>query len=339
MKLASTSLDNTAIIPHPNRPMHLLSPDSERFLQSLPFWNPGEILLSIKPAGEGNMNAVFRIKTNQRSVIAKQSFPFVRKFPQIQAPIDRIHSEYQFLRLIEIVGPIKDRSPKVLAYFEKEHLMILEDLGEGSDFSFLYQKDQQFDQEKAGELLGYLNHLHQVEAPYFPDNLPMRKLNHEHIFHFPFQEENGFDLDQVLPGMQDLALKYKKNQELKTIITKLGRRYLSRGKILLHGDYYPGSWLQTASGTKIIDPEFGFLGDAEFDLGVFMAHLYFAGLQTDQIDQIMTSYIHPVDHELVSRYAGVEIMRRLIGIAQLPLSHSLDERANLLTKAEELIRS
>jgi 5-methylthioribose kinase len=37
----------------------------------------------------------------------------------------------------------------------------------------------------------------------------MRKLNYEHIFEYPFREENGFDLDTVQEGLQAVAM-YKK---------------------------------------------------------------------------------------------------------------------------------
>jgi 5-methylthioribose kinase len=55
---------------------------------------------------------------------------------------------------------------------------------------------------------------------------------------------------------KDLALKQK--------LSVLGSLYLSKGKYLLHGDYYPGSWFKTADG-KVIDPSF-FYGLREFDL-------------------------------------------------------------------------
>ena len=52
-------------------------------------------------------------------------------------------------------------------------------------------------------------------------------------------------------------------------------RYLAHeGSSLIHGDLFPGSLLQTGSGElRVIDPEFCFCGDPEFDIGVFYAHL------------------------------------------------------------------
>jgi 5-methylthioribose kinase len=39
---------------------------------------------------------------------------------------------------------------------------------------------------------------------------------------------------------------------------------------------FPGSWLKAADGLRVIDPEFCFLGDPEFDCGILAAHLMIA---------------------------------------------------------------
>ena len=43
------------------------------------------------------------------------------------------------------------------------------------------------------------------------------------------------------------------------------------------------------------------------------------------------------DGSLMSKFAGIEIIRRLIGLAQLPLELSLEERLELLDSAYELV--
>ena len=68
--------------------------------------------------------------------------------------------------------------------------------------------------------------------------------------------DNGFDLNTIQNGLQELSLKYKDNEQLKRTVEKLGKLYLGIGRTLVHGDYYPGSWLKTKTGVKIIDPEF-----------------------------------------------------------------------------------
>jgi 5-methylthioribose kinase len=217
--------------------------------------------------------------------------------------------------------------------------MLLEDLGEGSDYLSIYGRARQLQPNELIHLVEYLMHLHQVQVTEFPDTDGMRILNHEHIFEFPFLEENGFNLDQIQPGLQEASLPYKRDAVLKAKIHLLGQRYLKTGKTLIHGDFYPGSWLEVSSGIKIIDPEFGGLGDAEFDLGVFLAHLDLAQQDERQSKLVQETYTIPLDWSLVAKYRGVELLRRLIGIAQLPVTLSLDEKKSLLARARTYLLS
>ena len=169
----------------------------------------------------------------------------------------------------------------------------------------------------------------------------MRALNHEHIFNFPFEEENGFNLDDVESGLQQVSLLYKKDTFLKEKIKKCGALYLAKGNHLLHGDFYPGSWLKVGQALKIIDPEFGFVGPTEFDLGVLVAHMMMAQQTPDTINAILDGYQQGPNfsESLLAQFAGIEIMRRIIGIAQLPLSLDLTQKKRLLLKAAYWIQN
>lgn len=306
-------------------------------LQKLSFWNTGEKLLSSEPAGESNMNLVLRIRTNERNIILKQSKSYVRKYPQIPAPIERIGVEHTFLKLISKDEILSYQAPKVLHFGGEEHILITGDFGKSSDFSGVYSGKKELQQAEIKELTAFLSRLHDLRVDNFPENMAMRRLNHEHIFNFPFLEENGFDLDQVQEGLQEISLIFKRDQRLKTEIERPGKRYLSQGNTLIHGDFYPGSWLDTQSGIKIIDPEFGFLGDREFDLGVFLAHLDLSQQTAELKNIVLETYSHPVDLKLVNQYRGVEILRRLIGIAQLPLNLDLRQKQALMETGRNLV--
>ena len=308
-------------------------------LQKLGFWQSGEKISQISVPGESNMNLVLRIQTNQGSYILKQSKSYVRKYPQIPAPISRIEIEYRFLELLSTDPYLASLSPKVLHYDSTDHLMLLEDLGEGSDYLSIYGGLRQLQPDELIRLVQYLMHLHQLQIADFPNTDGMRTLNHEHIFEFPFLEENGFNLNDIQSGLQEVSIPFKRDAVLKAKIHSLGMRYLEAGKTLMHGDFFPGSWLQVASGIKIIDPEFGGLGDPEFDLGVFLAHLDLAQ-QDEQLSKLVReTYTLPLDWSLVQQYRGVELLRRLIGIAQLPVSLSLDEKKSLLALAKTYLLS
>ena len=57
---------------------------------------PDETIERSERAGDGNMNLVLRVVTNRRSLIVKQSRPWVEKYPQIAAPAERIAAEIRF---------------------------------------------------------------------------------------------------------------------------------------------------------------------------------------------------------------------------------------------------
>ena len=116
-------------------------------------------------------------------------------------------------------------------------------------------------------------------------------------------------------------------------MSTLGEIYLKDdGGVLLHGDYYPGSWLKTESGFRVIDPEFCFAGPQEFDLGVVAAHWIFCGGKADAstIDRVTQTIAGDISLERVKGFAGAEIVRRLIGVAQLPLDADLGRRTEWL---------
>ncbi len=295
-----------------------------------------ETLQSIQKPGDGNMNVVLRIITNKRSFILKQSRPYVAKYQDIGAPLARIDVEYQFYRTVK--DPLaQSHFPAILAYDPSHYLLQMEDLGDCRDMTYWYQ-EREIQQEALDHLIDLLSIIHAQEVPpNYPKNLELRQLNHQHIFVLPFLEDNGFGLDDVQKGLQALSLPYKKDAEVKALVATIGDRYLEEGNTLLHGDYYPGSWMSKKGKVFVIDPEFSFAGFPEFDLGVMAAHAIMATADKKYLKVILREYQGTADASLVSQVAGVEIMRRLIGLAQLPMERSLDEKEYLLRTARQMI--
>jgi 5-methylthioribose kinase len=298
-----------------------------------------EEILSAEKPGEGNMNYTRRIRTGQRSFILKQARAYVEKYPSIAAPRERAVIESQFYGIVSADERLRSMMPALHGSDPDNSLLLLEDLGESSDYTFLYQPGGRMAEEELRALMGYASVLHghftAERVPFRIDNRAMRELNAEHIFRYPLMEENGFNLDAVTPGLQALAMSYKTDAALKRQVASLGERYLGPGEHLLHGDFYPGSWLRSAEGPKVIDPEFCFMGFAEFELGVSLAHLKMAQQPRSVVEAIREAYVPPArfDDTLYHQFAGVEIIRRLIGLAQLPLPLPLEEKERLLREA------
>ena len=290
------------------------------------------------------MNYVLRIKSEQGSFVIKQARPWVEKFPQLAAPVERVKVEALFYDLVQRDPFFSQNTPRLLGWDPENHVLAMEDLGEGSDFLSLYQKGQVLENEILDKLTSFISHLHNLSFEEkdrldFPENKDLRLLNHEHIFDFPYQVENGFDLNTIQPGLQELAMTYKTDATLKARIAAIGLHYLGRGNQLIQGDYYPGSWLKAGGVIYVIDPEFAFFGPAEFDVAVFVAHLKMAQIPEEQIRRFLVTYQRPpgFDNHLCQAFSGVEIMRRLIGIAQVPVDLNLEEKRTLMDEAKSMI--
>ncbi|MCH3885497.1 phosphotransferase [Tenacibaculum aquimarinum] len=310
----------------------------KKLLQKIDFFTDNnENIIKVTKPGEGNMNVVLRVKTNLRSFIVKQSRPFVQKYKSIDAPIERIDVEYQFYKTIANNAILNKCLPKILQYNAENHLLILEDLGECEDMTNLYNSDK-IEIQQLELLINVIANIHNSKTTKnYPENKGLRVLNHQHIFELPFIENNGFSLNEIQPGLEELSIPYKKDILLKERIKEVGNTYLSEGKTLLHGDYYPGSWMRKDNDIYIIDPEFSFLGFAEFDLGVLAAHAILISQNKTVFSVIEKNYPNKIDSKLLNQVAGIEIMRRLIGLAKLPISLTIKEKEELLKTAYSLV--
>jgi 5-methylthioribose kinase len=315
--------------------------ETERYVIARGLVGADALPIAVERAGAGNMNLALRVMPAVGpSFILKQGRPWVEKYKQIPAPSERTLVEAGFYSLVQGDPFLAGRMPAILDFDRDNLVLILEDVGDG-DFTSLYT-DATIAVTTVGALLEWLERL--AAAPVPDTNRPllanraMRALNHEHIFTLPLLENNALDLDRITPGLADAANELMRNSAYCEAVAALGSRYLADGDRLVHGDYFPGSWLKTADGVRVIDPEFCFLGDPEFDCGVMVAHLMIARCEPDLLEMVAASVIRRrLDSALVAAYAGVEIMRRLIGVAQLPLTDDIDRKRALLERSRTLV--
>ncbi len=307
----------------------------------------GERVASCSKAGEGNMNLTLRVllasPAGQRTLIVKQSRPWVEKYDFIAAPWDRANVEAAFLQKVATVPVLAARMPAVIAADADARVLVMHDLGAGSDFFSLYQ-DATIAPETLAALARWLGTLHMTfrgaqDAALV--NREMRRLNHAHMFVIPLTDPTTMNLAQFDSDLPEAAAELRGDANYRQIVAGAGERYLHDGACLLHGDFFPGSWLQTGNGGAtsdvfVIDPEFCFFGEAEFDLGVAVAHFALAQTPRATAETFLKSYGEPFDRARLGINAGIEVMRRLIGVAQLPLGQSLD-RVALLRRSHRAV--
>lgn len=315
----------------------------ENYLKAKGWMSDEESIHTTERPGEGNMNFTLRIDTGSRTFIIKQSRDYVEKFPQVAAPKERALQEAHFYQFINEKEDLSAMMPVLKGIDEENSIIMMDDLGEGSDYTFLYQEGKSIPEKELLSILDFAISLHsqfKVDAVKDPiRNREMRKLNHEHMFIYPYVDDNGLDLNQVVPGLKEVASSFKQDAALKMEIEKMGDLYLKDGDSLLHGDYFPGSWLNTKQGVKIIDPEFCFFGPPEFEIGIMIAHLKMADQPQALIDKAISYYQSKatLDTVLQEKFTATEILRRILGLAQLPLEIDLNQRKNLLEEARAML--
>ena len=309
----------------------------EKYLKKeLNIFSSDEQIHNIEVPGEGNMNVVLRVETNKKSFILKQSRPYVNKYPNIKNSEKRIIVEDQFYELI-IKSEIQKFFPKKIDFIKKDLILLIEDLGQCRDMSYLYSS-KNMNLDHFNSLIYILESIHKTKVNSFPSNYSLKELNHEHIFVLPFQK-NDFQLDDIQSGLKKLSTYITNDSNINDVVKRIGDMYLKVGNTLLHGDYYPGSWMEKDDNVYIIDPEFSHLGFKEFDLGVMAAHLTIITESEDYLNKIIKAYSENIDKSIFYKVSGIEIIRRIIGLAQLPLDMSLNAKEKLLNIAKKMILS
>lgn len=279
-----------------------------------------EPVLDVSPAGEGNMNLVLRIRTDRQSRVLKLASPFVERYPSIPAPVERSSVEARFYAVVERCPTVRDAMPRLLASDADAPALWFEDLGDTADLTEAYRRSPVAGHE-VDAIVAWMSALHALEVPADPilANRAMRALNHEHVFALPFDPSSGVDLDGWVPGLADLAHPLRSHATFRGRVALLGERYLADGTTLVHGDLHLGSVVRAPAGLRVLDPEFAFLGEPEWDPALLVAHLVLAGGAPEAVlRRVIAGYVRPLDHDLVRAFAGIEILRRLLGVARVP---------------------
>jgi 5-methylthioribose kinase len=317
--------------------------DLAAYLKNAGFLSIDEQVQSVTRAGDGNMNCTVRVTTRPRSFIVKQSRPWVEKYPQFDAPWDRALREIEFYQLVTGHVGVADRMPRLLFAERAARLLVIEDLGVSKDLSGIY-RGAILNLDTVDTLADYLSSLHHDfcgQSTRHPlPNREMRALNHAHIFEIPLEANNGLALDDLMPGLEAAADRLRSDCDYVSTVRRLGTEvYLADGDTLVHGDFFPGSFLETPAGPKVIDPEFACFGRSEVDGGMFLAHLLLGAQPPGIAARFLERYRPPADHDVnaMLQLAGIEVMRRLIGYAQLPLACGLEERRSLLRRSRDLV--
>ncbi len=186
-------------------------------------------------------------------------------------------------------------------------------------------------------------------------NNPLCDTTKTYVFSEPFMKHgNTNDIFELSKEFVDHEV--YQDHELFNQIEKLKRQFINKKQALIHGDLHTGSIFVKESSIIIFDYEFAFYGPVGFDIGNLLAHLIFSWLHAKELGQkkefldwventigqiidkfkkkfvsqfienynkdghysseYISTYVDDIIHDTAS-FAGVELIRRVIGIAHV----------------------
>lgn len=311
-----------------------------------------DTVLRFEEIGDGNLNFVYRVfdaMHPEHSLVLKQAPPYIKILgPNYPLSPERLTYES---RALEIHNRLASGVVPAQYYFDSENAVIaMEDLQ-----GYHLLRDELIEgnvkeaiSEQIGRFMGIVHSQTHVknldsgsENKYKMEfaNAVMQAITADYVFTLPYTEHatnfytNGLEPDVKCLKMDEVFL--QQTQHLKAV-------FVSAQQGLTHGDLHTGSVMVKGNSAKVIDSEFAFYGPVGFDVGLYWAnHLlsYFshagnsivqAELKT-AIYQTWESYtttfkmtdaswevvtLQQIFHEAIG-FAGVEMLRRLIGAAHV----------------------
>jgi 5-methylthioribose kinase len=243
---------------------------------------------AVEEVGDGNLNLVFKVRGPGGGVAVKQALPYVRLVGESwPLPLSRAH--YEHMALSEEARLAGKLVPEIYHYDATQALIVMELLEphiimrKGMIAGTIYPKFAEDIATFLARTLFFTSDLalkadkkKQMIAA-FAGNSALCKITEDLIFTDPYRiaELNRW----TKPYLDDYARRWREDGDLKVAISRLKVKFLSSAEAMIHGDLHTGSVMITADDTRVIDPEFAFMGPMGFDLGAVISNLllnYFA---------------------------------------------------------------
>jgi 5-methylthioribose kinase len=236
----------------------------------------------IREVGDGNLNLVFIVEGPEGAVCLKQALPYVRAAgPGWPMSPDRAHFENAYFRSI---APHVGRSiPRIHHYDPDLRCTVMERLSphlilrQGLIAGRRYPRVAHDIGEYVARACFFTSDLaapfeHKLEAAaLFAANRPLVRITVDLIFAEPYFE--AARNRHTSPQLDATAAMLRRDAALKLAAARFGEKFLTHAQALVHGDLHSGSIMVTESDSRVIDPEFAFVGPIGFDLGAFMGNL------------------------------------------------------------------
>jgi 5-methylthioribose kinase len=242
-------------------------------------------LWRIREVGDGNLNLVFIVEGERGGVVAKQALPYVRLVGESwPLPLERSWFEYSALTVEARYAP--RLTPEVFHFDRAQAMIVMEYLHphvimrkgliraiEYPRFADDIAEFLAFTLFNTSALAGTAAE-HKARVELFAPNTALCKITEDLVFTDPYREA---PLNRwTRPYLDGQKRAFERDSALKVAAQARKYQFMTSAQALIHGDLHTGSIMVTREDTRVIDPEFAFMGPIGFDVGAVIGNLLLA---------------------------------------------------------------
>lgn len=243
----------------------------------------------------GLLNYVWRVDGKPKSIIVKYFPPYIATVPEVSLDDKRMLIEARALQAFQTGGIFSSlnnnniRPPQIYYADESRKFLVMEDIENEPNIkkaSNWILAD--LSGKEAGEIIGnFIGNLHSLSfsrtdlAGNFENcSIQKTRLDFQYKAIAPLLKQAGIEDYQILGDK----------------VSKLGEKYLQKGKNVIMGDLWPNSIIPVADGLRIIDWELAHYGYPAQDLAHFAAHLWMKSnraktkTEAEELDRMLASF-------------------------------------------------
>lgn len=239
----------------------------------------------VREVGDGNLNLVFIVEGPAGGLVVKQALPYVRLVGE-SWPLPLERSWFEYSALVEQARYAPRLTPEVFLFDRAQAMIVMEYLSphiimrKGLVRGIEYPR---FAADIAAFLAATLFHTsvlagtaaeHKRRLELFARNIELCRITEDLVFTDPYREA---PLNRwTSPHLDADKRAFEADAALKVAAQTRKYQFLTAGQALIHGDLHTGSIMLTPGDTRVIDPEFAFVGPIGFDVGAVIGNLLLA---------------------------------------------------------------
>jgi 5-methylthioribose kinase len=244
----------------------------------------------IREVGDGNLNLVFIVEGEAGGIVVKQALPYVRLVGD-SWPLPLERSWFEFNALTEQARYAPRLTPRVFHFDRAQAMIVMEYLHphiimrKGLIRGVEYPKFAADIAEFLAATLFNTSVLagsaaeHKARVALFAPNVALCKITEDLVFTDPYREAPLNRWNR--PHLDAHKRAFERDAALKIAAQARKYQFLTSAQALIHGDLHTGSIMLTLADTRVIDPEFAFLGPIGFDVGAVIGNLLIAYFAQD----------------------------------------------------------